>query len=102
VCDSRSEQLRRREIERLIESIYSETNDLRRKALIASLAEAEASSAAEPAPDASQRRRMIEQIIELIYNETEPDSRTALVEILLEVETNAAPAPRPPGCSRRD
>jgi hypothetical protein len=89
----RSEQLRRRETERLIESIYAETDRERRKTLIASLVAQEAENPSErSSEDEFAWRRKIERLIELIYDETDPDNRRALVALLAQEEANQSDA----------
>ena len=83
VGEARTERPRRRQIERLIESIYAEIEHERRTTLIASLAREEAKNPSAPQPeDEFVWRRKIERLIELIYNETDLDNRRALVALL--------------------
>jgi hypothetical protein len=97
VCDDRSEQLRRRKIEGLIEAIYSETNPTQRKSLIATLAEEEAIPHVRRTAIEFVQRRTIERLIELIYKESDPENRRVLVAILAEEESNGGAATRPSG-----
>ena len=71
---------------------------VRRKALIASLAE-EAGNRSGLSPDNQfVYRRTIERLIELIYRETDPDSRKALVALLSDEEAARAAEAKLSGC----
>ena len=92
VGEARTER-RRRQIERLIESIYAEIEHERRTTLIASLAREEAKNPSARLPeDEFVWRRKIERLIELIYNETDLDNRRALVALLAGEESTQSVA----------